>query len=672
MIISTIKLENFAGTKERTINFDEALTILKGANESGKTTVANAITFLLADKNLDGSSAKNIRPHDAAGKDVDHIVTSVELSTKEGYTFRKEQRQKWTKKRGTDELVYGGLVNNYFINGVEKRETDFKTFIEGIAPLDAILYGISAKAFTALDTKKRREKLVPLAEVTDAEVIASNDDFKEIAPLLAVGTVAEIVTGCNRAIKGYASRRKEIPARVDELSRTARSYKDGDSQEEVKRLEEEAVVVRGHIAKFDEEIEQLAKSNEDAIAAEFDLVQIKNKLTADFREKKEALDRKIRAEQGDKARIESLLRNLEGNLANVKDKADKLKIEVARCEANITTYNARAFKFDEYNPSKYVEPVEEVCPHCGRPYDAESIKVAKANAEKAGRNKYESELKYARELFWADKKSLLGHAEADLKYTTEEYEAALSNVKHYEKEAKAAREQLATVDKTLTALIAERNALVEPDVEANEEVTAMKAEIDRLHGDVEKSKVLSDKRYEAQNILDSLRRNKESMVERMASVDSYNKQLESRKAELEAELADLTTKEMEETRKRDLVKAFELAKIKAVTDKLNSRFRYVKWQMFAEQVNGGYADVCIPTVEGTSYDGLLNHGNKLLAELDIALAFQNFYNVKLPLILDDAESVDVERIPKVGRQLIVLRREGEKGTPLTVEVGKWE
>ena len=134
MIISTIKIENFAGTKERTINFDEALTILKGANESGKTTVANAITYLLADKNLDGSSAKNIRPHDAAGKDIDHIVTAVELSTKEGYTFRKEQRQKWTKKRGTDELVYGGLQNFYFINGVEKRETDFKTFVEGIAP----------------------------------------------------------------------------------------------------------------------------------------------------------------------------------------------------------------------------------------------------------------------------------------------------------------------------------------------------------------------------------------------------------------------------------------------------------------------------------------------------------------------------------------------------------
>ena len=288
------------------------------------------------------------------------------------------------------------------------------------------------------------------------------------------------------------------------------------------------------------------------------------------------------------------------------------------------------------------------------------------------RKRYESELKYARERFWADKKSLLGHAESDLKYTTEEYEAALANVKHYEKEAKAARKQLATVDKALTALIAERNALVEPDVEANEEVIAMKAEINRLHGEVEKSKALSDKRYEAQNILDNLRRNKESMVERMSSVDSYNKQLESRKAELEAELADLTAKEMAETRKRDLVKAFELAKIKAVTDKLNSRFKYVKWQMFAEQVNGGYADVCIPTVEGTSYDGLLNHGNKLLAELDIALAFQNFYGVKLPLILDDAESVDVERIPKVDRQLIVLRREGEKGTPLTVEVGKWE
>ena len=512
-------------------------------------------------------------------------------------------------------------------------------------------------------------------------MLASNAGAAYVAPYVSrlenicadgVGTVAEIVTGCNRAIKGYASRRKEIPTRIDELSRTARSYKDGDSQEEVKRLEEKAVIARGDIATFDKEIEYLAKANEDAIAAEFDLVQIKNKLNADYRAKKEALDRKIRAAQSDKARVESVLKATEGNLANARSKEVRLKAEVARCEANITTCNARAFKFDEYNPSKYVEPFEEVCPHCGRPYDTESIVVAKANAEEAGRRKYESELKYARERFWADKKSLLGHAKSDLEYTEGAYDAALSDVKHYEKEAKAARKQLATVDKALTALIAERNALVEPDVEANEEVIAMKAEINRLHGEVEKSKALSDKRYEAQNILDNLRRNRENMVLRMSSVDTYNKQLEARKAELEAELADLTKKEMAETRKRDLVKAFELAKIKAVTDKLNSRFKYVKWQMFAEQVNGGYADVCIPTVEGTSYDGLLNHGKKLLAELDIALAFQNFYGVKLPLILDDAESVDVERIPKVDRQLIVLRREGEKGTPLTVEVGKWE
>lgn len=672
MIITSLKLENFAGTKERTINFDEVLTILKGANESGKTTIANAITYLLADKNLDGSSAKNIRPHDAAGKDVDHIVTSVELSTKEGYTFRKEQRQKWTKKRGTDELVYGGLQNFYFINGVEKRETDFKAFVEGIAPLDAILYGISAKAFTALDTKKRREKLVPLAEVTDAEVIATDEGFKEIEPLLAVGTVSEIVTGCNRAIKGYASRRKEIPTRIDELSRTARTYKDGDSQEEVKHLEEEAVVVRGHIATFDKEIEQLAKANEDAIAVEFDLVQIKNKLTADYQAKKEALDRKIRAAQGDKARLEDSLRKAQFDLRASIERRDNAFNGVEKCKANIEKIESEEFSYKEYNPSEYVEPVEEVCPHCGRPYDAESVKVAKAKAEEAGYEKYKGDRNVKKKIFEADKKSAIAREQSALDYFKNALKRDNDEVEVNDRVVTDYRNRLAEVSKALSDAITERNALVEPDVEANEEVISMKAELDRLHGDVEKSKVLSDKRYEAQNILDNLRRNKESMVERMSSVDSYNKQLESRKAELEAELADLTAKEMAETRKRDLVKAFELAKIKAVTDKLNSRFKYVKWQMFAEQVNGGYADVCIPTVEGTSYDGLLNHGNKLLAELDIALAFQNFYGVKLPLILDDAESVDTERIPKVDRQLIVLRREGEKGTPLTVEVGKWE
>ena len=666
MIIKTIKIENFMGTKERTVNLDEKFTVISGPNESGKSTIPNALMWILANKNLDGSASANVRPHGVDGRDVDHIVSAVEVDTVEGYTFRKEQRQKWTKKRGTDELVCGGLQNFYFINGVEKRETDFKAFVDGIVPQDALLFGISAKAFTALDTKKRREKLVPLAQVTDEEVIASNDDFKEIAPFLAVGTVAEIVTGCNRAIKGYASRRKEIPARIDELSRTVRTYKDGDSQEEVKHLEEEAVAVRGHIAAFDKEIEQLAKASADALAMEFDLNELKNRLLRDYRESKAAVERKGRAAQSEKAAVKESVKRFETELANGLESKEKALKSVMASKSNIAEIKGRKFSFKKYAPAEYVKPVEDVCPHCGRPYDTESVKIARERAGAEGLERYNREKTAAKEAFDTRMKTELSFEQRNLERFEAEYEKYTERCEGVENLVKEAKDHLAEVNKKVVDAVAEFNALVEPDVEADAEVIAMKAELDRLHGDVEKSKVLSDKRYEAQNILDNLWCNRESMVLRMSSVDRYNKQLESRKAELEAELANLSEKEMVETKKRDLVKAFELARIKAVTNKLNARFRYVKWQMFAEQVNGGYADVCIPTINGTSYDGLLNHGNKLLAELDIAEAFQNFYGVNIPLILDDAESVDAERIPQVDRQLIVLRRAGDKGSPLMV------
>ena len=132
-------------------------------------------------------------------------------------------------------------------------------------------------------------------------------------------------------------------------------------------------------------------------------------------------------------------------------------------------------------------------------------------------------------------------------------------------------------------------------------------------------------------------------------------------------IKELTDKQLQtaqsianEEKMLDLLKDYQRAKIDLVTDEINSYFTVIKWQFYKEQINGGFAEVCLPLVNGTSYDGLLNHGDKLLAEIDLCSAFQKKAGVTCPIIIDDTESLDEWRIPKIDSQLICIRRTDDK------------
>ena len=134
-----------------------------------------------------------------------------------------------------------------------------------------------------------------------------------------------------------------------------------------------------------------------------------------------------------------------------------------------------------------------------------------------------------------------------------------------------------------------------------------------------------------------------------------------------ARVEELTRAQLETSQKianeekmLDLLSEYQRTKVGLLTDRINEYFSVIKWVFFKEQINGGFAEVCIPTVNGTSYDGLLNHGDKLLAEIDLCCAFQKRAGVSCPIMIDDTESLDEWRIPQIDNQLICIRRTDDK------------
>lgn len=58
---------------------------------------------------------------------------------------------------------------------------------------------------------------------------------------------------------------------------------------------------------------------------------------------------------------------------------------------------------------------------------------------------------------------------------------------------------------------------------------------------------------------------------------------------------------------------------------------------------------------GIDYNSGLNHSDKILCEVDLLNGLQEMNHLNLPIWIDDSESVNVERIPVLDRQMIILR-----------------
>ena len=105
-----------------------------------------------------------------------------------------------------------------------------------------------------------------------------------------------------------------------------------------------------------------------------------------------------------------------------------------------------------------------------------------------------------------------------------------------------------------------------------------------------------------------------------------------------------------------LCEEFVRIKARMVTDSINAHFRYVRFVLFRDQINGGLREICEPTIE--SKDGrwveyrCANYAAQVNAKLDIVDTLNRHYKTNLPIIMDQGESVTAP-LP-VSEQLIRL------------------
>lgn len=656
MEIKHIHIENFRSIKEFDADFSDN-TLISGANEVGKSTVRNAIFYVLMNKMADGSSPENIRPHDKDGKDIDNIDITVELTLDidgRKVTLKKTERQKWTKHRGSESPVYEGNETVYEINQIPKKLKDYQAFINDIVDAESLLYGTNAQAFLNLDVKKRRAKLMSFAsDITIEDIAKSDSKYEPIIPILSDGTFDELISRSRKIIKVKNDQLADIPVRIDELNHQIAEIDTAELELMRNQLKEDIAKVEAEITSASNKavLDDLGQQKLDLM---FEINDIKRKANEANMSRRHELNSKLAMIEIEIENAQSSIKesNRQIELLEIAIKTNSEKIDLLKPEYN----KAKNSIFDE---SAWVfDDNTTICSLCGQRLPEDRIAVLK--------KEFALKKEAAKKAFDHDRNSTIERIKTEgnnLAKDNQEYKKKIadkqSDIEVHNKTLDKNQKELARVKSELALVPTDPDmSKIDKYNSLNQKLSEIDAEIKKNETDAPDISSLETKKNEIESQL-------ESVTEKLAR-GCINSDIEERIKALTAEQRRLAQEIADEEKIRDLLESLNKLYVETTTDTINSHFKYIKWKMFKQNItNAGYEAICEPTYNGTGYFKGLNHGARLLCEIDLCMAFQDMSGKKLFITLDDAESVDSWRLPKLDRQMIVFRRTDDKNLTVT-------
>lgn len=640
MKIKHLKIENFCGFYNgKTVNsdfFDR--TEVAGCNESGKSTIKRAIFWALDCRGENGEEIAGVRPHDKDGNDINDVEVTVELTVElkdTEKTFKKVSRQTYNKKG-----EFTGNTIDYYINNIPKKKSDYEEFIATeLVPVSALSNLINAKTLLSKSAADCRSILEStFGTCSNAEVCERFPEFTPLLPLLEDGSVDELKTKFNTMLNGRRGRngtkglldiRKEFPSRIDEVEKqkiiideaainsqivdTENKIKDNQSkQADVQKAFDEQRAIQSRIYELKQE---QSKATDEANAENRKRISDLDAQIIAAKEEVFLSDSNSNAKEHELHQIDSEIRSLENK----------------RLKLSSDWKSNKDMEFDEKSL---------ICPYCKREYPSDQQDEMRKHFEESKKEK----LKEITDAGMECKKAI---------------DALREKFKATDAELSALREESGEKFRTVEYLIAQKKAIstlapAEPD----EESKARAAEITKLESQLE-ANTANSTFAQLKSEENSLQHQLSNLKAELARAE-INVKIDARIAELNAERRKNEQLIADAQEKLDLLKRFNIRKHELLESKVNEYLEYCQVKFFRQLVNGDLEETCDFCVNGEPYARNLNHGARILIEMDVCKAFQKKYTTTLPIIVDDSESVDGWKIPELDRQLIVLKRTDEK------------
>lgn len=655
--LKSLHLEMFKGVKDKVFEFWPNTRIM-GKNRLGKTTIADAFYWLIADKNYELASNPNIRPDDV--EECTPTVTAVfEIDGKEVSVAKMQKRK--VGKADANGVAKVTITNSYEVNSVPKTERDFKAYLEDLGwNFDNMLVCSHPDVFVGQKQADMRKILFKMAsEKTDYDIAALLSGTEEVRDLLAKYKFEEI-EAMQKASKKKAT--EQVDAIPNQIIGLERAKVDIDiAEQELAKSE-----LKRQIAERDAQIKDIRHAANELRAKDM-------KLQGEMSVLAQQMNREISIER---QAVESKIHDEEREIQRLAFEKKSCQDAVERNNRELSTYDSkkaeinRKFKenqekvFDEspylFRESEWVfDENSTSCSLCGQKLPKEKVEQLMTDFEQKkimAKSKCEDALASARKGFLDGKerikKELL--AEADriknrIAEITVQNADMLKGVEEMEALEKSAMARKAELEEQLADLPAEA------DYTQNAEYMSLKAELDTV-----KEQIANVSEMEHGDLIASAEELKKNLQEELDRVNRILAQADNN-AHIDEQIAQLRRDQLNyEQAKADAEKILHQLSLvskkknELLVEEINQHFGLVEWILFDYQKNGEYKEICVPRVDGKRFGESTNTGREIEAKLDICDSFQKFFDMQVPIFLDGAESINNEYLPQLSAQLILL------------------
>lgn len=623
MKLLNLKVENFQGIDSLEIEADGNDLSIKGENGTGKTTVANAIAWLLFGKSSTGEKGYSPKTIDEDGNEVHYLHHSADgvfqLDDKSQLTLKKDYYESWQKVRGQNTESFKGHITDHFIDGVPVKEKDY------IARLDEIFSSEQAMMLTipeyfadTMPWQKRREILLEVCgDITDEEILESTEELKELKPyLLKPGTTdqyytVEDYTAIAKSKKAKVNDElKNIPTRIDEAKKAIPEILGtaSDIEEQTIRFEKEKEELNNKLASFD------ATSNseyrKELAEIEADLMTAKNIYNKTYEEKVTDDKKVISIKKEERSNLQDKYRNTQSKIKSLDEDIKRMEERRLELTEEYREVQEEAWKGDG------------VCGACGQALPAEQIEDAKAKFNQAKSKRLEY-----------------------INTRGAEYsKAKLAGLNEEANELREALSKLEAEGVSIAEEILKLEAKVEPQVayEDTEEYALAQAKMLDIKEKMEDATKDTEEQKEPLKLrIEDLNKSLSTLSDLKQDIKVAEQQ-KKRIKELAAEEKELAKNYEHVERGVYLCEEFTRQKASMLDEKINGKFESVRFKLFTEQVNGGQADSCtvlVQTTEGLKPFVKANTGAKIRAAVEIMDTLGDHWGIHLPLLLDNYESI---------------------------------
>ena len=643
MKLLNLTLTNFQGIRALSLDLPDGCSAgIYGDNATGKTTVFNAFTWLLLDKSSTG--AKNFTPktkgQDGDLHNLEHSANAT-LEADDGrvFTLKKTFKEVYKKKRGSAHEEFDGHTTDYFVDGVPVKEKDYSTIVTAYCggDLEKIKLLTMPDYFPeGLPWEDRRRRLLEICgDITDEDIIAGNDALRELWDYLRMPGGGDRFYTTDEYRKIASARKSDlnrqlaqIPGRIDEATRAKPDITGMD-----------AVALEQRIADLRREREALAGKKAAASAGDTATAELRRKRAEMQAVLAESRAHHIRQQNEKNATVDADILTAEREITKIRQEIEDHELAKRRKSAERDRMKSlREQLLEDYRraSAEVFNERQTVCPTCGQVLPVEQVEQM-------------------REEFNIRKSKLL--EEINHRGKTEADKSAIAAL---EETLRSLGEQMQEAEKDLSAAEARLNELAGKRVppvpfENTEEYAALAPQLDEIYEKLrDAGKCIADASdaVEAEiRATDEAIREAQGELLQITMAQTQQKRIE----ELEAQEKALNA-EYEDTEKGlYLCDLFTRAKVSALTERINGKFKNVRFRLFQEQLNGGVKEDCevmIPADGRLVPYSLANNAARINAGLEIIDTLGEHFGIRMPVFIDNAESVT--KLTKIGTQTIRL------------------